>query len=203
MTLSKAIFIAAGVLCYALIILAFNYGLQKAKKAHNVDFAKVKTEIPNGILLRGICSLIYYFFLVDWIFGFRLLPWLYMPFPAWVNWAGFVLLVLDTAFFWWIQIVLGSNYHGPLYLHENHELITSGPYRLIRHPTYLAFPLLHISLFLMTSNIAILIAGLVMSIYVNHIRIGYEEKLLLERFGDRYRDYMAKTGRYLPKIIKG
>lgn len=185
---------------YILITLSMVYGLNKAKKVHNVSIKDVKNEIPNGYILRTICSLIYLFCIIDWIVSLKLIAWSYIPFPQWVIFIGLVLLSITVIIFWWIHITLNSNYHGPLKLHRNHKLITNGPYAIVRHPTYVGFPLLHTSYFLITFNYILLLSGFVMSFYVNHYRILIEEKLLLERFGNDYLNYKNKVGMYFPKI---
>jgi protein-S-isoprenylcysteine O-methyltransferase Ste14 len=197
----KIISIFVVVFSYILIFFAPVYGLQKAKKKHNVNLKDVKNEIKNGYVLRVICSLVYYFALVDWIFSFNLIPWAYIPYLRIINIIGLVLAGITTFYFWWIHITLGANYHGPLKLHDNHELIIHGPYAISRHPTYVAFPLFHITLALITMNYLILISGCLMSIYVNSIRIKVEEKLLIERFGELYIEYSKRVGKYFIKRI--
>jgi protein-S-isoprenylcysteine O-methyltransferase Ste14 len=125
---SKSIFIIIGIISYILIILAFNYGFKKAQKVHTITLVQVKKEVPNGLLLRGLCSLIYYICIIDWMmFEFNFIKWSYFPFPIWVNWIGALLMILVVIFFWWIHITLGSNYNSPLHIYDNHQLITSGP----------------------------------------------------------------------------
>jgi len=199
--LPKIVFILIGISGYISIMLAFYYGFKRAQKVHNITLSHVKKEVPHGILLRGIFSIIYYFCIIDWIFGINIITWSYLPLPLLINWLGAFLLILVTLFFWWINITLDSNYNSALYIHENHQLIMSGPYSLIRHPTYLAFPMFHISLFLMTSNWLILISGLFMSIWINHYRIKYEEKLLIEKFSEDYVEYIKTTGKYFPQFV--
>ncbi len=181
---------------YILIILSANYGLKKAKKAHNVTLKDVKNEIKSGYFFRGICSLIYYFCIIYWIFNLSFIPYFFIPYNLALHISGLILFSLVVCLFWWIHISLGSNYHGPLKLHENHKLITSGPYAFARHPTYVAFPLLHISLFLITHSWLLLISGMVMAIYVNSKRIQIEEELLLKKFGKEYENYKKKVGKY-------
>jgi protein-S-isoprenylcysteine O-methyltransferase Ste14 len=80
-------------------------------------------------------------------------------------------------------------------------LITSGPYQFIRHPIYTAFILILGSALLISANWFIGLAWLGMTVLEVASRIGFEESLMLEYFGDRYRDYMKKTGRLLPRLI--
>jgi protein-S-isoprenylcysteine O-methyltransferase Ste14 len=80
-------------------------------------------------------------------------------------------------------------------------LITSGPYRFIRHPIYTAFLLILGSTLLISANWLIGLTWLGMTLIEVISRIGFEENLMLEYFGDRYREYMKTTGRLLPRLL--
>ena len=163
----------------------------------------MKREVPHGLALRAVLSCFYYAAVLDWAFDLNLLRWAYLPLPEWVSWVGLGSFALVVALFWWIHLTLGANYHGPLLLHDGHQLVTSGPYALVRHPTYTTFALMHLSVMLLTSSWLVGVSGLIMSGYVNYRRVQYEESLLLARFGDRYAEYAATTGRWLPKLRRG
>ena len=60
------------------------------------------------------------------------------------------------------MLALGSNYHGTMGLHPNHKLVTRGPYRFLRHPMNVVFPLVSIVLFLMSANWVISAAALIL-----------------------------------------
>ncbi len=199
----KVLNVIISIVSYVLIMGSFFYSFKLAKDEHNVDLKEVKNEVSHGYFIRAILSIIYYFCFIDWIIDFGFMNWAYIPNNLIVNIIGATLMMLVTALFWWISISLGSNYHGPLKLHGNHKLVKTGPYKFSRHPTYLAFPLFHISLFLVTSNYIILCSGLIMSIYTNHHRIKVEEKLLTEKLGKEYENYMKRTGKYfsIPRRI--
>jgi protein-S-isoprenylcysteine O-methyltransferase Ste14 len=82
---------------------------------------------------------------------------------------------------------------------ENHTLVRTGPYRFVRHPFYLAFAIALVGGSLVTVNWFIFLSGCVpLAFLVARTRI--EEEKLVERFGDEYRDYMAKTGRFWPRM---
>lgn len=185
---------------YVLVLWSTIYGFSLAKKKHGVNLKDVKNEIPNGYTFRAICSLIYYVCIFDWIFDFGIMRWAYLPYGEGLNISGLILLSLTVGLFWWIHIALGSNYNGPMTIYENHELVKSGPFAYVRHPTYLGFPLLHISLALITHNYILLIAGMSMAIYVNSKRIIVEEDLLTEKFGEAYLEYKNSVGKYFPRI---
>ncbi|MBL8018660.1 MAG: hypothetical protein JNM27_03265 [Leptospirales bacterium] len=168
MVQAKIFTVGLVILCYALIMSSFFHSLNLVKRAHHVNLKEVKNEVPNGFLVRTLCSIVYYFCLVDWIAGLGLIPWAYVPYSEIRNTIGAILIVLVTGLFWWVSIALGSNYHGPMKLHPDHKLVMTGPYSFMRHPTYTAFPLFHLSLFLLTNNYLLLLAGLAMSVYTNH-----------------------------------
>ncbi len=84
---------------------------------------------------------------------------------------------------------------------DSHTLVTSGPYRWVRHPIYTSYFALALSLFLLTTNLFIGLALLALSILLAS-RVEGEEALLLERFGDEYRAYMQRTGRFLPRLLR-
>jgi protein-S-isoprenylcysteine O-methyltransferase Ste14 len=84
---------------------------------------------------------------------------------------------------------------------KEQTLITSGPYRTIRHPIYTAFILILGSTFFISSNWLIGLCWLGMTTLEVASRINFEEELMSEYFGDLYREYMKKTGRLFPKVL--
>ena len=94
---------------------------------------------------------------------------------------------------------LGKNLTDTVVTRKDHTLVTTGRYRCVRHPFYLAFFVAVVGGSIVAANWFVLLAGLVpIGFLVARTRI--EEDKLVERFGDEYRDYMAKTGRFLPKV---
>lgn len=79
---------------------------------------------------------------------------------------------------------------------EEHELVTGGPYRWVRHPLYAVGSSFFVSLSLVAAN---WFMGL-SSLSVLLVRLPKEEEKLIERFGDEYRQYMKRTGRLLPGL---
>ena len=83
---------------------------------------------------------------------------------------------------------------------ENHELVTEGIYRTVRHPMYSAFWLWAIAQALLLPNWIAGFAGLAGFAVLYFGRVAREERMMLETFGDSYRAYMARTGRVFPSI---
>ena len=83
---------------------------------------------------------------------------------------------------------------------SNHKLVTHGIYRWVRHPLYSVGSSLYISFGLMSDSWFIILMG-ILAFIVMAIRTPKEEANLIEKFGDEYREYMKRTGRFLPKIL--
>ena len=80
-----------------------------------------------------------------------------------------------------------------------HELCTTGPYGLVRHPMYLAIDLLGVGSAVWVGTAPIVLAGAVL-VLGGDLRARIEERALVEAFGDRYRHYMKQVRRTLPLV---
>jgi len=94
---------------------------------------------------------------------------------------------------------LGNYFLNGIKFLRKHELVKHGIYRYIRHPIYLGAILLNLGIILLFSSP---LGFLVMLGYIPCVlyRIQLEEKMLIERFGKEYRDYMKKTKKIIPMI---
>ena len=119
--------------------------------------------------------------------------------PEWLRWVGVFLGFLCLPLLVWVHRSLDLNCSFVLSIREDHTLVTCGPYSRIRHPMYAVWYVLHFSLFLMTANW--LVGAYMVGVYTLPIalRMREEEAMLIQRFGDAYRDYMRRTGRLLPR----
>ena len=101
--------------------------------------------------------------------------------------------------FVWTHEALGKNWSADLVIKEEHALVTGGPYRWVRHPMYTAFFGSSLAYFLLSANWVIGLTGLGTSVLLA-ARVDKEEALMIEEFGDDYRAYMRRTGRFLPRM---
>ena len=129
------------------------------------------------------------------------LSWASLVLPLWLRWTGVGMALLGLALLQWAQTILGKSWSDTPRMIKEQELITSGPYQFIRHPIYTAFLLILGATLLISANWLIGLVWIGMTVLEVVSRIGFEENLMLEYFGDQYRVYMKKTGRLLPKII--
>ena len=137
--------------------------------------------------------------LIAWMLDPGWMTWASMPLPVWVRWAGVGLAATAGVLVGWTFQTLGPNLTDTVVTRRAHTLILHGPYRWIRHPFYGSAALFLVSIALITASWFLLLAGvLVFCLLVIRTRI--EEENLVARFGDGYRRYMARTGRFLPRI---
>jgi protein-S-isoprenylcysteine O-methyltransferase Ste14 len=122
--------------------------------------------------------------------------------PGW-RWAGVALGFASIACMWWVLWALDLNFNHILHVREQHTLIQHGPYRWVRHPMYTTHFMHGLSILLITANA--LIGGMYLLAFglVVVFRIRNEEATMTDTFGDAYREYMERTGRFLPKFGSG
>lgn len=130
------------------------------------------------------------------------LSWASLPFPLWLRWTGVGIALLGFALLQWSQNTLGKNWSDTPRMIKEQSLVTSGPYQFIRHPIYTAFLLILGSTLLISGNWLIGLAWIGMTVLEIASRISFEESLMLEYFGEQYREYIKQTGRLLPKLIQ-
>ncbi len=123
--------------------------------------------------------------------------WSSMPLPVWLRWIGVGIGGGAGLLLIWTMQSIGLNLTDTVVTRKVHSLITHGPYRFVRHPLYVAALLTAVAFSLAAANWFILLAGLLAFALLAR-RVKTEEAFLIERFGDDYRAYMARTNRFWP-----
>jgi len=129
----------------------------------------------------------------------RWMAWSSLPLPAWLRWAGLVVGILFSGLLLWTLRNLGKNLTDTVVTRQRHTLVSTGPYRWVRHPFYLAFALAVLANALTTANWFVAATGIAAWILIA-IRTPLEESRLIQRFGDDYRRYCERTGRFFPRL---
>lgn len=138
-------------------------------------------------------------------------PFVYLINPAWmawskiglpeaVRWAGVGLGILCAAGIYWLFSSIGTGITPVSATRKEHKLVTNGIYRWVRHPLYTFGSSLFLAFGMMADNWFIILLG-VLAFIVMAIRTPKEEANLIQKFGDEYREYMKRTGRFLPKLF--
>jgi protein-S-isoprenylcysteine O-methyltransferase Ste14 len=116
-------------------------------------------------------------------------------------WLGLLFAAASLIMFQLTHRALGRNWSVSLDVREGHQLITDGIYRRVRHPMYSAFWLWAVAQALLLPNWVAGFSGILGFGILFFGRIAREERIMLETFGDRYREYMARTCRVIPMIF--
>ena len=120
--------------------------------------------------------------------------------PTWMGWLGVVLMACALFVFTRAHMDLKSNWSPSLEIFESHTLVTSGIYKYIRHPMYASQWIWVIAQILLLWNWVAGPLDLLFFIPFYILRVRAEEKMMLDTFGDPYREYMKKTGGVIPKF---
>ncbi len=188
--------IALVVIIVATMAVTVYHRLQAARSGETISRKVEGYAFAISLRFAGLCL---------WIatLGYLLFPasfrWASMPLPESARWVGVVAGSLCSLLMYWTLSSLGKNLTDTVVTREEASLVTHGPYRWVRHPFYATAALLMASVTVLTANWLIGATSLIV-LSLLAVRTPQEEAMLIERFGDEYRVYMAKTGRFFPRI---
>ena len=122
------------------------------------------------------------------------------PLPGWRLGVSVSFLVLAGTLSWTAPRSLGRQWRIDASLNPDHELVTSGPYRLVRHPIYTSMLLFLCGTGLMITPLSLLLLATAVFMLGTEIRVQIEDRLLASRFGDRLRQYQRRVPAYIPFV---
>lgn len=168
------------------------------KKHPLAEAAKYGPESKWGIALQSVG------FALAWSLPRR--QW--WPFKP--SLAGEILLAVVAVALAWSSALLsvravkalGQQWTYQARVIKGHELVTQGPYRIVRNPIYLGMFGLLLATGLVFSRWWTLLAALAFFLIGNHIRISAEEKLLREAFGPSFDDYARQVPAFFPRLLR-
>jgi protein-S-isoprenylcysteine O-methyltransferase Ste14 len=111
--------------------------------------------------------------------------------------AGALLMGAGYAVFIWSVLARGR-YASSWTMSAKHRLVDWGPYRYVRHPSYLGYVLMFIGFFFMWHNLLALVPLVGIPGYV--MATNQEEEMLMKRFGQQYAEYRRRVGRFVPRM---
>lgn len=120
------------------------------------------------------------------------------PFPYALQVIGVALAVLGIGFAIWARMTLGRNWGMPMTLREKPDLVTGGPYAVVRHPIYTGIIFAMLGTGLTVGAWWLLVLLIAFGYFL--ISAGQEEKDMLQHFPDAYPAYMARTKRLIPFV---
>ena len=179
----------------------FPVGMYHRLKAHLVSKEKLDRRAEGIFILATLrpIALVAMAGLVAYVINPAWMSWSAVRLPMWLRWVGVGVGVTAAALMIIVFRTLGTNITDTVVTRARHTLVTGGPYRWVRHPFYVAGALAVVANSLVTANWFLALTSVVM-IALLMIRTKVEEQKLIERFGDAYKTYMERTGRFIPRL---
>ena len=146
-------------------------------------------------ILGYFVSIVLYMLDVPWV------SWSRLSMPPWLRWLGVIGAASSVLLVAWTHRALGRQYSAEFAIQKDHVLVTTGPYARTRHPMYTALNMFSFSMAMMTSNLLVLLFAVLVIVPFPWIAKS-EEQMLLETFGEDYREYIRRTGRFFPRILR-
>lgn len=184
---------------FALVALRIFYGRKARRNRDNVEIKESKLNMA----VRALFGLGYVGAMLLYAFVPGLFDWGVLSLPDIVRWFGAILTISSVLLLWWVQWALDVQFDTTLHTQADHKLIQHGPYRWVRHPMYTALFIMGLGWFLLTANWFIGIPLMLGIVVVVLSRVQKEESVLIDLFGDEYRDYMRRTGCFIPPLFSG
>ena len=179
---------------YSSLLLLDGYAYYKLQKNNNINFNNKKELI--------LILVIKFFGIFIPIFAYY-----YGKFKKYnmnnnnTKYIGIIILLLVFFLLLHINDKLGNMYSMDIKIKKNHNLITDGIYKYIRHPTYLCSLLFLIGQQCIIPNKIGFISSIIAFSLLYFIRIPNEEEMLIKHFGKKYKKYMKRTKKIIPKIL--
>lgn len=120
--------------------------------------------------------------------------------PDWVYYIGIAVMLAGIAFRQWAIAVLGRYFSGVIGVQKEQRVVESGPYRLIRHPSYTGVLIFYAGMGLAVQSLAAVLIDIAIFGIVYGYRIFVEEKVLISELGNSYVEYMKRTKRVIPYL---
>lgn len=176
-----------------------SYFRRKADKDSGEKISRKVDGTPMMVAIR-IGGLMLWFSPLAYLINPQWMAWSKLGLSEWVRWLGVGIGVLCVFGIYWLFSSIGSGITPTSATRTEHKLVTNGIYRYIRHPLYTVGSSMFISFGMMADNWFIAALG-ILTFILMAIRTPKEESNLIEKFGDEYREYMKRTGRFLPKLF--
>ncbi len=172
------------------------YRMQSQRSGERLDRTKESWPLLIGVRLTGLltaaCTLAC-LAKPTWF------TWASYPLPMTARWVGVAGLAGSVLWLIWMFHALGRNLTDTVVTRRHAFFVNYGPYRWVRNPMYTGVLLLGITLGLALANWLVPVAAS-LTFMLLALRTRREEQHLIERFGDQYRSYMKRVGRFFPKL---
>jgi protein-S-isoprenylcysteine O-methyltransferase Ste14 len=162
--------------------------------------AAIQKQPLQGRLLHIALGTLGFFLLSQGPFSTGWLGQRFIPGAVTVFATGFALEIAGTAFALWARLALGGNWSGRPSLMAGHELITSGPYAVARHPIYTGLIFAVVGTAMAIGEWRCVVAvGVILLTFL--IKMRYEERLMMEAFPEKYPAYRQRVRALVPGVF--
>jgi len=167
--------------------------------SRNVKVATRREPLPSRLLHIGPLLLA---LLLLWVPSVPLavLGARFLPLATWPFWAGAVLAAGGLLFAVWARHHIGSNWSVTVTIKEGHELITSGPYAIVRHPIYAGLLLAFVGSAMARGEWRGVLA-VAIALWALWRKLRFEERWMREQFGEAYQAYCRRVSALIPFVL--
>lgn len=176
-------------------------GTFRRKARESGDIIERREEGGITLFLRMIFALPLLISLLLYVFYPQALSWSQITFPLWLRYSALITAILCVSLIYWVFRSIGKNISETVLTKRDHELVTHGPYKWVRHPLYSSALLLLFALSIMAANWFLLLYCFAGVLIFRFLVIPAEEARLIDVFGERYKDYQQNTGTLIPKLV--
>jgi protein-S-isoprenylcysteine O-methyltransferase Ste14 len=194
--MSAAIRLVLIALSLTFVCAGIYHRIRAAQSGDRLDRTREGWPILIGIRLAGFAT---FGTTAVWLWNPGPFAWAAFPVPDWVRWIGVGGFAVGVAWLIWMFISLGTNLTDTVVTRRDAHFVDHGPYRYVRNPMYSVIPVIGVSLGLALGTWLLPIAATAMFFMLAR-RTRIEEMYLIARFGDQYRSYMTRVGRFFPRL---
>jgi protein-S-isoprenylcysteine O-methyltransferase Ste14 len=194
--MSQAIRLTLIALSVTFLVFGVYYRIQSQRSGERLDRTREGWPILIGLRLMGLLML---GSTAAWLWKPDWFQWAAVPVAPALRWIGVAAFACSVAWLIWMFHTLGRNLTDTVVTRKDAHFVEHGPYRFVRNPMYTGVLMVSLSLGLALGTWLLPLGGsAVFTLFA--LRTRTEEKFLIERFGDQYRDYMERVGRFFPKV---
>lgn len=169
------------------------------RKTIGRESEKDYTKIDKSTIMLSVAIIGYLGLVITYVIIPDLIFWAHIGLPFLVRLLGVAIAIIATVLVFTTHRLLGAQYSAKQEIQKDHLLISEGIYGKIRHPMYTGFNLFSLAVAMISANILLIIFAILVALPFPWMAMK-EEEMLIEQFGDKYQDYMNRTGRFFPPL---
>lgn len=183
-------------LSLALLAVGIYHRIRSQQSGESLDRSKEGWGLMVGIRMTGLAT---WATVATWFFRPAWFAWAKFPMPEGVRWMGIAGFTVACVWLAWMFFTLDRNLTDTVVTRRAAQMVEHGPYRYVRNPMYVGVLMIGVSAGVAAGTWLIPLEALAGFLLLAK-RTAIEEKYLIARFGDRYRGYMARVGRFFPSL---